>query len=144
MQWSWHLIIKCCRKCGGNGEMTALNILKSKSLLVCQMAIAASRIEGWRIGRKTRSAVSIIIQTHPLFERKDDLICEVPIRWSDAIQGCEIETPTLKENSAIKIPAGCQSHRLFKLSKEDYLFDGKRRGDICIGSSLKRQKRSTY
>lgn len=47
---------------------------------------------------------------HPYFKRDgDDLLVDVPISLSEAINGAKIEVPTLQGTANIKIPAGSQS-----------------------------------
>ena len=44
-----------------------------------------------------------------------DLSCEVPISFSTAALGGEVELPTLEGNVALKVPAGTQSGKVFRL-----------------------------
>ena len=56
------------------------------------------------------------VQDHPVFEREgSDLFCEVPISFTQAALGSEIEVPTLEGKARLKIPAGTQSHKIFRL-----------------------------
>ena len=51
-----------------------------------------------------------------IFQREgNDLFCEVPIRFSQAALGAELEVPTLGGEATIKIPAETQTGKLFKL-----------------------------
>ena len=60
--------------------------------------------------------VVIRVKAHSIFEREeDDLICDVPVSFTQAALGSEIEVPTLKGSTKIKIPAGTQSGRVFRL-----------------------------
>jgi len=60
--------------------------------------------------------VEVQVREHPIFQRQqDDLYCEVPIRFSQAALGAELEVPTLGGEAAIKIPAETQTGKLFKL-----------------------------
>ncbi len=53
---------------------------------------------------------------HPIFQRDgDDLVCEMPISYSQAALGAEVEVPTLKGKSHLKIPRGTQTHKVFRL-----------------------------
>jgi molecular chaperone DnaJ len=52
----------------------------------------------------------------PLFERNgDDLLIEVPVSPLDLMLGARVEVPTLDGRVALKIPAGTQSHKIFRL-----------------------------
>jgi curved DNA-binding protein len=57
------------------------------------------------------------VQDDPRFSRKgDDLYTDVKIDLFTAVLGGEISVPTLKGNIVLKIPAGTQPSRSFRLS----------------------------
>lgn len=63
--------------------------------------------------------VVIRVKPHELFERRgEDIICEIPITFTTAALGGEVEIPTLNGKKNIKIPAGTQTGKLFKLRGE--------------------------
>ncbi len=60
--------------------------------------------------------VEIHIKPHSVFQRDgDDLHCEMPISFTTAALGGEIEIPTLDGSARIKIPAETQSGKIFRL-----------------------------
>ena len=60
--------------------------------------------------------VQIHVKTHPIFERDNaDLYCDVPISIVLAALGGEIEVPSLGGRLNLKVPAGTQSHKLFRM-----------------------------
>jgi molecular chaperone DnaJ len=60
--------------------------------------------------------VQIHIKPHPVFQRDhDDLHCEMPISFTSAALGGEIEIPTLEGAAKIKIPAETQTGKVFRL-----------------------------
>ena len=60
--------------------------------------------------------VEIRINPHKLFARDgSDLSCEVPISFKTATLGGEVELPTLDGNVSLKVPAGTQSGKVFRL-----------------------------
>jgi len=60
--------------------------------------------------------VEIRVNPHKIFAREGaDLSCEVPISFSTAALGGEVELPTLEGNVALKVPAGTQSGKVFRL-----------------------------
>lgn len=60
--------------------------------------------------------VRINILEHDFFTRQnDDAFCEVPITFTQATLGTELEVPTLDGKVKMKIPAGTQSHKIFRL-----------------------------
>ena len=61
--------------------------------------------------------VEVYIRRHPFFERNGmDVICEVPITFTQAALGAEIEVPTLDGKSTFTIPEGTQTGKEFVLS----------------------------
>jgi curved DNA-binding protein len=75
--------------------------------------------EGLPSGRGgPRGDIYLIIKVlpHPTFERRgDDLHCEVPVDLFAALLGGEVRAPTLSGPVALKIPAGTQAGRIFRL-----------------------------
>lgn len=60
--------------------------------------------------------VVIKVKHHSIFERNgDDIYCEIPVKFTTATLGGEIEIPTLKGKKSMKIPAGTQTGKMFKL-----------------------------
>jgi molecular chaperone DnaJ len=60
--------------------------------------------------------VEIRVTPHKIFQREGaDLSCEVPISFAAATLGGEVELPTLNGNVSLKIPAGTQSGKVFRL-----------------------------
>ena len=56
------------------------------------------------------------LKKHDIFEREgDDLHCVVPISFSTAALGGEIDVPTLSGKAAIDIPEGTQADKQFRL-----------------------------
>ena len=75
--------------------------------------------EGLPSGRGgPRGDIYLIIKVlpHPTFERRgDDLHCEVPVDLFAALLGGEVRVPTLTGPVALRIPAGTQAGRTFRL-----------------------------
>ena len=60
--------------------------------------------------------VEISVRPHAIFTRKGgDLYCEVPIGFTTAALGGEMEVPTLNGKVNLKVPAETQSGRLFRV-----------------------------
>ncbi|QCI22035.1 molecular chaperone DnaJ [Buchnera aphidicola] len=60
--------------------------------------------------------VQITVKKHPIFEREENnLYCEVPINFTMAALGGEIEVPTLDGRVKLKIPSETQSGKLFRI-----------------------------
>lgn len=60
--------------------------------------------------------VVIRVKPHDFFEREGDHIyCELPIHFTQAALGDEIEVPTVHGKVKLKIPAGTQTGKMFRL-----------------------------
>lgn len=60
--------------------------------------------------------VVLEVQEDPRFAREGmDLVCELPVTFSQAALGAELEVPTLEGSAKLKIPAGIQSGQLLRL-----------------------------
>lgn len=65
--------------------------------------------------------VIINVQDHPLFKREeDDVLLDVPVSYTDAILGGEVEVPTLTGRVALKIPAGTHTGQTFRLKGKGF------------------------
>ena len=60
--------------------------------------------------------VEVHVREHAIFQReRDDLYCELPIRFSQAALGAELKVPTLGGEAVIKLPAETQTGKQFHL-----------------------------
>jgi molecular chaperone DnaJ len=75
--------------------------------------------------------IVINVKEHPLFAREDaDVICEMPVSFTQAALGAKIEVPTLDGKVELTIPAGTQPGRVFRLrGKGIPHLNGSGRGD---------------
>lgn len=65
--------------------------------------------------------VIINIQEHPLFKRNEnDVTLDLPIGYTDAILGTNIEVPTLTGKAMIRIPPGTHSGQTFRLKGKGF------------------------
>lgn len=130
------IIEKPCRQCHGEGRVERM----SRIMLKIPPGIAdGSRLRSSRNGEAgTRGAphgdlyVVVHIKEHKVFQREDDdLYCEVPIPFSSAALGGEVDVPTLEGKANLKVPAGTQSGQIFKLRGKGIVnVNGRERGDL--------------
>jgi molecular chaperone DnaJ len=60
--------------------------------------------------------VVVQVREHPVFTREDtEILCEMPISFTQAALGASIDVPTLDGPSKLKIPAGTQTGKVFRL-----------------------------
>lgn len=65
--------------------------------------------------------VIINIQEHPLFKRNEnDVTLDLPIMYTDAILGTNVEVPTLTGKAMIRIPPGTHSGQTFRLKGKGF------------------------
>ena len=78
--------------------------------------------------------ITVYIRPHETFHRQgNDIICEIPMTFTQAALGAEIKVPTLDGEAYLKIPAGTQNETVFRLKEEGMLsmHEG-RRGDELV------------
>ncbi len=78
--------------------------------------------------------VVLHVQPHELFQRDgDDLLCELPISFTQAALGAELEVPTLDGPALIRIPPGTQTGTVFRLKGKGVRnVQGYGRGDLHV------------
>lgn len=81
-----------------------------------QLRLAGEGEPGENNGPRGDLFCVIDIEEHPIFHRDaDDLLCEMPISFPQAALGAEIEVPTLNGSAKVKVPAGTQPGKVFRL-----------------------------
>jgi molecular chaperone DnaJ len=134
MQQGFFSIQQACPKCHGTGKVIADPCVscqgagRVKQHKTLSVKIPAGVDEGDRIrlsgegeagvngGPPGDLYVQLHLKPHPVFQRDhDDLHCEMPISFTIAALGGEIEIPTLSGSAGIKIPAETQSGKIFRL-----------------------------
>ncbi len=142
-----------CATCRGTGS-----VKDSKTLSVKvppgvetgnRLKLSGEGGQGTKGGPNGDLYVLINVKEHPLFTREgNDVLCEIPISFTQAALGCEIEIPTLEGQVSLKIPEGTQSGRIFRLrSKGIPVLQGYGRGDQLVimrvetPTNLNRQQR---
>ena len=78
--------------------------------------------------------VTVAIKKHPIFEREGaNVLCEMPITFTQAALGAEIEVPTLDGKVRYSIPEGTQTGTTFRLRGKGIPYVGyKNRGDQYV------------
>jgi len=78
--------------------------------------------------------VLIQVKSHPFFRRDGrHLLCEVPIRMTQAALGCELKIPTLTGSATLKVPAGTQPGQIFRLRGQGIpAVQATTRGDVLV------------
>ena len=109
------------------------------------------RIEGkGNAGRKNGKSgdlfVRVFVKEDAVFQRQgDDLHVSIPILFSQAVLGDEVDIPTLEgKNISLKVPAGTESGKIFRISKKGIPhFSGRGRGDLYTRLIIQTPKKIT-
>jgi len=134
MQQGFFSIQQTCPKCHGTGRYiaepcgTCRGSGRVKEHKTLSVKIPAGIDEGDRIrlsgegehgvngGPPGDLYVQIHLKAHAVFQRDhDDLHCEVPLSFSTAALGGELEVPTLDGVARLKVPAETQTGKVFRL-----------------------------
>ncbi len=119
-QGAGRVIDKPCKVCRGGGRRERTSKIK---LRIPAGVDTGSRLRstgngeaGLRRGPPGDLYVVIHVRPHEIFQRDgDDLLCEMPISFVQAVLGAEIEVPTLDGKASIKVPPGTQPGTMFRL-----------------------------
>jgi len=89
--------------------------------------------------------VVLHVKPHEIFQRDgDDLLCEVPVSFVQAALGADIDVPTLKGKSPIRIPAGTQPGTMFRLKGQGVKnVQGYGQGDLHVRINVEVPSRLT-
>ncbi len=114
------IIPEPCATCHGQGKVKKQKTLEVKipAGIDDNMRIrsAGNGEPGTNGGPPGDLYIEIRLKKHDIFERDgDDLHCAVPLSFSTAALGGEIDVPTLAGKAAIDIPEGTQSGKQFRL-----------------------------
>src|SRR3989338_2244823 len=82
--------------------------------------------------------VTVRVRPHKDFRRRgNDVYYELPVRFSQAVLGDEVQIPTLEGTIALKIPAGIESGKILKLSGLGIPhLHGRGKGDMLVKIQL--------
>ena len=131
-----------CKTCGGAGLVKKR---KKVSLQIPPGVDTGSRLrlrgegeDGEKGGPAGDLYVILYVEPHEFFEREgDDIICSVPIPFTMAALGGEIEVPSLDGTRKIQIPKGTQPGEIFRLRGEGIPhLHGRGRGDQIIQAAV--------
>lgn len=109
-----------CNTCGGSGRQLVKRVVTVKIPAGVHEGQAVRVVGEGEPGEDAAPSGDlhcyIRVQPHPLFSRhNNDLVCQVPITFTQAALGAHVDVPTLKGNEPLEIPSGTQHGEVFKL-----------------------------
>ena len=112
-----------CTTCKGKGKVRRTNKVKVKIPAGVDagqsVRVRSEGNVGVNGGPNGDLLVEVYIKRHPIFQREDrDVICEVPISFTQAALGAKILVPTLDGKVEYEIPEGTQTGREFVLREK--------------------------
>ena len=131
-----------CGNCRGSGRLRNLHTLNVK---IPGGVDTGSRLKLRNEGESAPAGgapgdlyVVIQVEPHPIFIRENlDILCDVPISIAQATLGAEIDVPTLNGKVKMKIPAGTQSGKVFRMKGKGINdVQGYRQGDQHVRVSV--------
>jgi molecular chaperone DnaJ len=129
---------KPCAKCRGDGRVREYKKIKVKipaGIADGQtIEISGEGEAGFRGGSNGDLYVTVKVADHEFFKREGyDLKCEIPISFTQAALGNEINLKTLDGKVKLKIPAGIQTEKVLRIHNKGvpYLNGGKV-GDLLV------------
>lgn len=112
-----------CNTCGGNGK-----VKKRKTIHISipagidegqQIRVSGQGEPGENGGPAGDLYVVVQIQPHEFFQREGNhIFCEMPLTFAQAALGDEVEVPTVHGKVKLKIPAGTQNGKIFRLKEK--------------------------
>ena len=141
-----------CSRCGGRGSIirTPCSVCRGKGKVRRNKKIKVTIPAGIDDGQSVRVRgegnsgvnggpagdllVGVSVKPHALFQRDGaNVLCEIPITFTQAALGCEIEVPTLDGKVRYNIPEGTQTGTTFRLKGKGIQYVGyKTRGDQYV------------
>jgi len=127
-----------CPSCRGTGRA-----VKEKKLSIkvpagiedgARLKLSGEGEDGLYGGPAGSLYVVIHVKEHPFFTREaNNLICELPVSFPKAALGGEEDVPTLDGKVRLKIPAGTQSGKVFRIRGKGFPdLHGYGQGDLLI------------
>jgi molecular chaperone DnaJ len=124
-----------CERCGGSGQIPKepCPTCRGQGTVERTRRVEVKIPKGVYEGAKVRVAgqggaggagvppgdlmLHVRMQPHPLFERKeDDLYVDLPVTFTEAALGAEVEVPTVTSKVTTRLPAGVQSGQTLRLA----------------------------
>lgn len=136
------IITQPCENCSGKGRVrkhTKLQVNIPAGIDDGQtISIRGEGEHGLKGGPSGDLFITIKVKPHAIFKRQgNDITCDIPITFTQAALGAEIEVPTLDGKEKYVIPEGTQTGSVFKFKGKGVPFlRGGGRGDHYVKVSV--------
>ena len=109
-----------CKSCRGSGLVSRTRKISVK---IPKGIESGSRLRLSRQGEAGEQGgpsgdlyVVVYVKHHKIFQRSNsNILCDIPIGFTQATLGAEINVPTLNGKVKLRIPKGTQTHTIFRL-----------------------------
>jgi len=135
-------IEKPCTQCGGDGRFRENQKIKVKipaGIADGQTIEISEKGEaGTHSGACGNLYVTVHVAEHEFFKRDGyDLRCEIPVSFTQAALGNEINIKTLDSEEKLKIPAGTQTGKVFRIHNKGLKYlNGSGTGDLLVKANI--------
>ena len=132
------IIHQPCADCGGTGAVRKRKTIKINIPAGIDHGQTISLRGQGNAGKNGGPAgdllITVMVQPHELFRREgNDVFCEAPITFSQAVLGATLEIPTIDGQVKYDIPEGTQTGTVFRLrGKGIPVLNGRGRGDQYV------------
>ena len=127
-----------CAECQGEGRLRRKEDVRLDIPAGVQdgtrIRVTGAGNAGHRGGPPGDLHVIIRLEHHEFFQRVDnDVLCEIPVTFSQAALGAKVEVPTLGGKASMSIPAGTQSGEILRMRGQGFpSLHGHRGGDQLV------------
>ena len=139
-----------CKKCGGTGKQRRNRTLKVNIPAGIDdgqsIRLSGQGGAGVNGGPNGDVIVTISIRPHPIFTRDgSDVICEIPISFTQAALGDTLQVPTIDGKIEYNIPEGTQTGTVFRMrGKGIQNVNGRGRGDQYVRVNIEVPKNLSH
>lgn len=115
------VLLAPCAACHGDGHVLVRRLVDVDVPPRCRDG-AVLRVRGGGeaaagAGSTGDLLVDVTVDAHPLLQAEgDDLVCRVPITWSEALEGATLTVPTLQGLQRLVLPPGSSSGRELRIA----------------------------
>ncbi|MBB6144600.1 molecular chaperone DnaJ [Silvibacterium bohemicum] len=162
-QQGFFSIARTCSACGGTGNVITdpCHVCRGDGRVERQHTVSVNIPAGVEDGTRIRYQgegdagrfggpsgdlyIVLAVKPHQFFEREgNDLHCVMPISFTQAALGAEIDIQTLEGETALKIPEGTQSGKQFRVRGKGVPYLNEHgRGDLIVQVAVQTPKKLT-